>query len=80
MKYFKQEFYIIIRDSGVTYKVFSIEVIRHVHFPEKYVAQNLTFDLRSCIAQLRFGDLSVHVETGRFSTKSRDQRVCKICN
>ena len=60
-------------------KLIFYQKLKNSYFPEKYVTQNLSLSLRSCIAQLRFGVLSLHVETGRFSTKSRDQRVCKIC-
>ena len=50
------------------------------YFPEKYVTQNLRPNLRSCIAQFRLGVLPLHVETGRFSGKPKDQRVCTMCN
>ena len=54
--------------------------VKKSYVPEKYVTQNLPPDLRSCIAQLRFGVLPLHIKTGRFSGKSRDQRVCNLCN
>ena len=60
-------------------KLILYQKLKESYLPEKYVTQNLTFNLRSCIAQLRFGILPLHIETGRFSAKSRDQRVCNIC-
>ena len=59
-------------------KLFFYQKLKNSYLPEKYVTQNLSLSLRSCIAQLRC--LPLHVETGRFSTKSRDRRVRKICH
>ena len=61
-------------------KLIFYQKLKNSYSSEKYVTQNLSLSLRSSIAQLRFGVLPLHVETGRFSTKSRDQRVCKICH
>ena len=56
------------------------EKLKISYSPEKYVTQNLSPNVRSCIAQFRLGVLPLHVETGRFSGKPKDQRVCKMCN
>ena len=61
-------------------KLIFYQKLKNSYSSEKYITQNLSLSLRSSIAQLRFGVLPLHVETGRFSTKSRDQRVCKICH
>ena len=59
-------------------KLIFYQKLKNSYSSEKYVIQNLILSLRSSFAQLRFGVLPLHVETGRFSTKSRDQRVCKF--
>ena len=61
-------------------KVISYKNLNKSYLAGKYVTQNLCLYLRSCIAQLRFGLLPLHVETGSFSTNSRHQQVCKICH
>jgi hypothetical protein len=47
---------------------------------EKYVSINFSSSERSVLAQLRFGILPLHVETGRFVNTKLEDRVCKICN
>ena len=54
--------------------------IKSYYAVEKYVFDNINFSLRSCIAQLRFGTLPLTVETGRFTSIKRDDRVCPICD
>ena len=54
--------------------------LKNSYLPERYVTQNLSPNLRSCIAQLRFGILPLHVETGRYVSQSREQRVCYLCD
>jgi hypothetical protein len=46
---------------------------------EKYVLSNINRSDRSFFAQLRFGILPIHVETGRFTRKPLDERTCNIC-
>jgi hypothetical protein len=47
---------------------------------EMYVSSNISRSERSFLAQLRFGILPIHIETGRFTRKPIEERTCKICN
>lgn len=47
---------------------------------EKYTCLNLSSSERSVLAQLRFGILPLHVETGRFVNTKLEDRVCRICS
>jgi hypothetical protein len=47
---------------------------------ETYVLSNINRSERSFFAQLRFGILPIHIETGRFTRKPLEERTCKICN
>lgn len=46
---------------------------------ENYVKYNLTISQRSLMAQLRFGILPLHVETGRFRNTKLEERICSLC-
>ncbi len=35
---------------------------------------------RSTLAQIRFGILPLHIETGRFRGTALEERTCQICN
>ena len=48
--------------------------------PENYLYCTITRSERSLIAQLRFGILPLHIETGRFHKLKADERYCTICN
>ena len=51
------------------------------HFlPEKYVTLNLLPFERSVTAQLQFGILPLHIETGRFRNIRVENRLCTLCN
>ena len=41
---------------------------------------NLSSSERSVFAQIRFGILPLHVETGRFVNKKLEERTCEICH
>ncbi len=47
---------------------------------EKYVKECLHRKEISLLAQIRFGILSLHIETGRFRSLNLDERICIICN
>ena len=47
---------------------------------EKYVGISLSGYERSVLAQIRFGILKLHVETGRFNNIKLEDRLCQICN
>jgi hypothetical protein len=47
---------------------------------ERYVSSNISRSERSFLAQLRFGILPIHLETGRFNRKPLEERLCYICN
>jgi hypothetical protein len=47
---------------------------------ENYVSSNISRSERSFFAQLRFGILPIHIETGRFTRKPLEERTCNICN
>ena len=40
---------------------------------------NLSVTERSFMAQLRFGILPIHVETGRFRNTKLEDRICTLC-
>ena len=56
------------------------KTFKTVHQPENYVSSNLSRSERSLLAQLRFGILPIHIETGRFSRKPVEERLCALCN
>ena len=47
---------------------------------ESYVTLNLNRTQRSMLAQLRFGILPLHIETGRFVGTAEANRICKLCD
>ena len=47
---------------------------------EKFVQINLSSFERSVIAQIRYGILKLHVETGRFNNTKLEDRLCRICH
>jgi hypothetical protein len=47
---------------------------------EHYVTLNLTSSERSVLAQIRFGILPLHVETGRFNNTKLEERKCQVCD
>jgi hypothetical protein len=47
---------------------------------EKYVTTNLASSERSVLAQIRYGILPLHVETGRFNNTKLEDRKCYVCN
>ena len=53
---------------------------KNVFEPEPYVAHYMSRHYRSILAQFRLGILPLHIETGRFSNTSLEDRLCTICN
>ena len=47
---------------------------------ENYLLINLSRKERNLMAQLRCGILPLRIETGRYTRKSPDQRLCKLCD
>ena len=47
---------------------------------EHYITLNLTSAERSVLAQIRFGILPLHVETGRFNNTKLEERKCQVCD
>jgi hypothetical protein len=47
---------------------------------EQYVMINLSSSERSVLAQIRFGILPLHVETGRFVNTKLEDRKCYVCH
>ena len=47
---------------------------------DEYLMLNLSSSERSVLAQIRFGILPLHVETGRFVNKKLEERRCEICH
>ena len=47
---------------------------------EKYVKINFDSSERSVLAQIRFGTLPLHIETGRFSNTKLEDRKCYFCD
>ena len=47
---------------------------------ENYVSMNLSRSIRSYIAQIRYGVLPLHIETGRYSNLKVEERLCKVCD
>ena len=50
------------------------------HDIESYVKFNLEENQHLMLAQLRSGILPLHIETGRFSNKTLEDRLCTFCN
>ena len=46
---------------------------------KNYVMSNISRSKRSFLAQLRFCILPIHIETGRFTRKPIEERICTIC-
>ena len=46
----------------------------------KYVKINLASSERSVLAQIRFGVLPLHIETGRFNNTKLEDRKCFFCD
>ena len=53
---------------------------KNVFEVEKYAKINLSHSERSVLAQIRFGILPLHVETGRFTNTAIDERTCRVCD
>ena len=53
---------------------------KNLLLPEKYVQINLSSYERSVLAQIRFGILKLHVETGRYNNTKLEDRLCQICH
>ncbi len=47
---------------------------------EDYVKLCIPRKERSMLAQIRFGILPLHIETGRFRGTALEERTCQICN
>ena len=47
---------------------------------EDYVQENISKRLRSVMAQFRAGILPLEIETGRYTGKPLDERLCKFCD
>ena len=54
--------------------------LKTVPGPERYVQLNIPSQQRSLLAQLRFGILPLHIETGRFVNLRAHERICQQCN
>ena len=61
-------------------KLRTYRAIKEEYKTEKYVLLNLERNQRSILAQLRFGILPIHIETGRFTNKKVEARTCSLCN
>ena len=46
---------------------------------DRYVRINLSSSERSVLAQIRFGILPLHIETGRFNNTKLEDRICNLC-
>ncbi len=47
---------------------------------EPFIKLNLPRHERSLLSQLRYGILQIRLETGRYKSEKRTDRLCKICN
>ena len=46
---------------------------------EEYILSNIPKYKRSILCQLRIGILPLEIETGRYSRKKLEERICKLC-
>ena len=58
-----------------TYKLF-----KELLCTENYVENYMSKRKRSLLAQLRLGILPLHIETGRYTNKPLEERICTLCN
>ena len=61
-------------------KLRTFVTIKHSYGEEKYVRSLLSRQQRSLCAQLRFGILPLHLETGRYRGVPEEERVCVYCS
>ena len=57
------------------YKTFKVE-----YKTEDYLKMELNCVERAYLAQLRLGILPIEIETGRYRSVAREERICQICN
>ena len=50
------------------------------YYTEEYVKFCIPRKERSMLAQIRFGTLPLHIETGRFRGTIPEERTCQVCN
>ncbi len=65
-------------DSSAKLRVY--KTFKTVFKLESYVSLGLSRSHRSALAQLRLGILPIHIETGRFTNKTIEERLCTVCN
>ena len=46
---------------------------------ENYLLKNMSRHKRSIFSQFRIGILPLEIESGRYTRKSLDERICKLC-
>ena len=61
-------------------KLRTYEKIKNDFKTEKYILLNLTRSERSYLAQLRFGNLPLRIETGRYYNENVDEKLCVLFN
>jgi hypothetical protein len=69
-----------VKDVEKKPKLLSYVQFKKSYETELFVKLNLERNQRSMLAQLRCGTLPLHIETGRFSNKKVEDRICTICN
>ena len=56
-----------------------LRIFKNDFSEEPYLSMNITLSQRRALAFLRCGVAPLHIETGRYSQLSVDQRTCLIC-
>ena len=67
-------------DARTEPKLCTYVLIKDLSSPDILVKANLKRGICSLLAKLVSGILPLEVETGRYTSTPRDQRLCKICN
>ena len=53
--------------------------IKNIFGVEKFVKLNIPQQQRSLLAQIRTGSLPLHIETGSYTNKKIEERLCTLC-
>ena len=67
------------RRNGCGNKLRTYRTFKNDFNEEPYLSMNITLSQRRALASLRCGVAPLHIETGRYSQLSVDQRTCLIC-
>ena len=67
------------RRNGCGNKLRTYRTFKNDFSEEPYLSMNITLSQRRALASLRCGVAPLHIETGRYSQLSVDQRTCLIC-